>query len=627
MRHSFGSSNKENIFENRMFFFVGMVVLVFALLIVVIAYTQIFNYLNYSKISASNRRKIERIAPIRGKIFSSDGKIIANNITIFNITINTRELFKDNVLRQKELIFLSKIINYEYEDLEKILYINQKNKKSVVTIDKNVSFNTVIQIKENSNLLPGVEIKEIPVRRYPNKDALSHVIGYTAPIDQDDYAILKKKGYQQNDRVGKSGIERYYEEYLRGVAGRKVYSIDAKMTKKKEIISKRKDPLPGKELVLTINIELQKNIEDILADRLGSILVLKPSTGEILAMASYPDFDPNIYILQNEENDIKKREIALNTSENPLINRNIQAIYPPASIFKLVSSTAILNEDIVSATKSYFCSGRYRLNTKYYKCWVYPNQHGWENLEGAIKDSCDIYFYNVSQKIGITKIHDYAVKYGFGNYLGIDLPSEKSGLIPSIKWMESKGERWVLGLTLISAIGQGDVKVTPLQIGNFLSVICNKGYSYRPHILKEIRSGTTGKVEKEIKPEKIIDLQYPEYVFAYLKRALRKVVTEGTARGAFYTNTLKIAGKTGTAEIGTGITKSTHSWFVGFGPIDYPPDEQIVVVVLLEYENGSYYRFAAPIASMVFNSWFRKENYIETAKRLRYPIKDSYRDL
>lgn len=606
-------------------FFVG-IVSILSLLFLRIGYIQIVKSNAFKQKSENYRERVVKIPPIRGKIISSDGKELATNKISYNLYINPSDLSKDNSERQKSLLYLAKILNYDYIDIEKFIQNNRKRGHEIL-LTENIPFLTFVKINENLENMPGIVIKEDMIRDYPNNKNLSHVLGYIGPIDVNELSVMKKEGYQHTDMIGKNGIEKYYEKNLRGVEGRKVYEIDARMKIQKEITEKEIKPQPGNELVLTINFELQKNIEDILADRTGTIIVLKPSSGEVLGMASFPNYDPNIYILQNEINDDAKREIALDTKGTPLINRNIQAIYPPGSVFKMVTGFAVLNEGLVSSEKSYFCGGHYKLNNEIFKCWVYPGGHGWENLNGAIKNSCDVYFYNVSQIIGIDKIEKYAKSFGLGKTTGIDLPFEAQGNIPSIQWKKSIGLTWHLGDTLNSVIGQGDVKLTPLQIANYISILCNKGYAYKPHILKKILSSVDGGVIKDVVPEKVISLDYSDESFNYVQNALKSVTSDGTAGRVFSVNKLKFAGKTGTAEVGFGLKKQTHSWFAGFGPVDYPLDEQIVVVVLCEWENGSYYRFAAPIASMVFSSYFMKEDYITTAKRLWYPIKDSYKDL
>jgi len=376
-------------------FFVG-IVSILSLLFLRIGYIQIVKSNAFKQKSENYRERVVKIPPIRGKIISSDGKELATNKISYNLYINPSDLSKDNSERQKSLLYLAKILNYDYIDIEKFIQNNRKRGHEIL-LTENIPFLTFVKINENLENMPGIVIKEDMIRDYPNNKNLSHVLGYIGPIDVNELSVMKKEGYQHTDMIGKNGIEKYYEKNLRGVEGRKVYEIDARMKIQKEITEKEIKPQPGNELVLTINFELQKNIEDILADRTGTIIVLKPSSGEVLGMASFPNYDPNIYILQNEINDDAKREIALDTKGTPLINRNIQAIYPPGSVFKMVTGFAVLNEGLVSSEKSYFCGGHYKLNNEIFKCWVYPGGHGWENLNGAIKNSCDVYFYNVSQ--------------------------------------------------------------------------------------------------------------------------------------------------------------------------------------------------------------------------------------
>ena len=612
-------------FQYRLLFLAVFIITAFIILLILIGKIQIIQSISYSKKSKRNREKIVRTAPARGKIFSADNKLLADNKASFSVFINQSELYKNNALRQKELLFLSDVLKIDYLNLETSL--NEKKAIDEVLIKDYISFIEYLKIIENLDNLPGIAIKEILYRDYPNKDILAHVLGYTGPINMDELAIKQKQGYEALDNIGKNGIEKYYEDLLRGKPGEKVYSVDARMVVQEEIESKEVKQIPGYELVLTINLDFQKNVEEILADRVGSIVAVKPATGEILAMASYPDYDPNIYILNTNKNRIKKREMSLDTKRTPLLNRNIQSVYPPGSVYKIIATTAILNEDILSINDQFYCNANFRYNNEYFKCWVYPAHHGWQNLIDAIENSCDVYFYNAGLKVGPERLYEYAVSYGFGSLLNIDLSYEKEGRVPSVQWMKSRGKTWLPGYTLNTSIGQGDVEATPLQISNLMSVIANKGYSFRPHILKEVRNPEDGGIVKTIIPEKIIDLKnYKKELYDTIQMALRRVITNGTAANAFYRNTLKLVGKTGTAEVG-GIStdeKQTHSWFAGYGPIDYPIEEQIAVVVLIEQENNNFYRYAAPIANMVFNSWFNKEDFQTTAKRLGYPIKDSY---
>ncbi|MCK4795953.1 MAG: hypothetical protein KAT05_01155, partial [Spirochaetes bacterium] len=350
-------------FQNKLFFFILITIFSFFILIVMIGNISIIKNLSYSIKSTKNREKAIRIPPIRGNIYSSDGQLLAHNINSFNVYITPYELDKDSNIRQKEILCLSEVLKYDYSDIEKLLK-DQKKYKEDILIAENISFDKFIKIKENMHNMPGISIKEALYREYPNKSILSHVLGHTGPISQSELAIKQKEGYYYSDRIGKNGIEKYYENILRGKSGKKVFLIDARMIIQEEIKEKEIKPIPGKELILTIDLEFQKNVEDILADRIGTILAIKPSTGEILAMASYPDFDPNIYVLQTKENSKKKRQISLDTRGTPLINRNIQSLYPPASVFKLVTVSAILNENIIPVNDKFYCNGIFRLNNE-----------------------------------------------------------------------------------------------------------------------------------------------------------------------------------------------------------------------------------------------------------------------
>ncbi len=601
-------------------------IFIIIILLLKIGYIQIIKNPMFSKQSEHYREKVVRIEPIRGNIYSSDGVVLAKNIITYNLYINPFELPKNLEKRQISLLYLSNVLNVPYEDIEKFLSENSKKREDLL-FKENIPYDNFIRIKENDENMKGISIKENLIRNYPNKNMLSHVLGYIGPINSNELSILSKEGYQQLDFIGKNGIEKSYESELKGKAGRIVYEIDAKMNIQKEIKEKYEKAESGHDIELSIDFELQKNVEQILADRTGVIIVSRPYTGEILAMVSYPNYDPNVYILQSPENDRVKLDLELDTIGSPLLNRSIQSIYPPGSTFKIVTNTATLSEGLVSTEKTFYCNGFYKIGTDTFKCWVFPHGHGWQNLNHALINSCDVYYYNIARN-NIDRVSTYAKYFGYGSYLGVDLPSEVNGLIPDPEWKRKIGLFWVGGDNLNTIIGQGDVKVTPLQILNSYNVISNRGYAYKPHLLKSVRSSIDGSLLKEYKGEKIIDfakLGVEESVFNGVTRSLRSVITEGTGYGAFRANQYKFAGKTGTAELGMGKKKQTHSWFAGFGPIDFPDEEKISFLVLCEFENGSYYRYAAPLANMVASSYYRKEDYLTTAKRFGYPIKESYR--
>lgn len=611
-------------FQLKLIIFISIIIFTFFILIMRIGYIQIIKNITYSKKSERIKEKTVRVPPIRGRIYSSDNELLATNITSFNIILSPKDLNSDNLLRQNELKYMSDILKINYQEIENRIKENENVNEFIIA--DNITLNDFIKIKENMDNLPGVTYEEVLYRYYPYNDMLSHVLGYIGPINKDELKVYEKLGYIHSDLIGKSGIEQYYENELRGKRGQKVYSINAKMTIQNEIKEKEILPEPGNELVLTINLKFQKIVEDILADRVGCVVVEKPATGEIIALASYPDYDPNIYILTSEDNKKKRREIILNTKETPLINRTIQSVYPPASVFKIITATAVLHENIVPPSERHYCGGIFRVGIDTKKCWVYPGAHGLQNLTEGIKNSCDIYFYNIAKKVGPLKIKEYASLFNLNKSLDIDLPSEKQGIIPTPEYYKTIGKDWFDGDTMNMIIGQGEVKVTPMQMANMMSIISNKGFSFKPHVLKQIKSSFNGNVIKENKPEKIVDLKnISPNTFNFIENALYLVTKDGTAKLTFMPNPYKIAGKTGTAEVGMGSKKQTHSWFVGYGPIDKPNEERIVVAVLIEFDENSYLRYAANVANMIFYAYFADVDYKESANKMYYPIKDTYR--
>lgn len=614
------SNNKE--LQISLIFFICITIFIFVVLIIRIGYIQILKNTNYEEQSKNNRVKIERIEPIRGSIVTADDKQVALNKKIFNVYIDRRMLNKNAVNRQKALLYLAKTLEIEYIDIERMIQKNSDYNR--ITIAENIEFTQFTKLHENLENLDGIYTEEKYIRFYPNNNTLSHVLGFTGIINASELAKLKDNGYTHLDYIGKNGIEKTYENYLKGKPGLKYYEIDAKMNVHKEIKEKNIDPEPGKEVQLSIDLTFQKNVEDILADRAGTIVVMRPANGEILAMASYPNYDPNIYILPTQENIEMIRKMDLDTKGTPLINRAVQTVYPPASTFKIISSMIVLEENIVSPYQKYFCGGSYRLNHETFGCW---STHGHQNLEEAIVNSCNVYFFNVSQKIGVDKIAEYSNRFGFNGRTGIDLPSERNGNIPTLQWAKESGRSWFLGNTIQVSVGQGDVETTPIQLAVYASALANRGYGYKPRIVKSINDSVTGEVLFETEKEKIVDAgEISAGTYNFIQSAMRKVVTKGTARWAFNNNDLKIAGKTGTAEAGIKANKEAHSLFIGYGPIDYPQEEQIVVVVVIEYANDDPLKYAATIASLVYNSKFRNETFEESAKRLWYPVKDSYNE-
>ncbi len=617
--NSFKRPSQDPIFIRRMTFFAAFIICVVGVITLRTGYIQIIRYFDYSLQSRSRSEMSTIIPPVRGKIVSSDGVILADNIKTFDFYINPSGLNNDLTQLQEELVYLSNVIGIDYNTLSKL--IRDKRREREILIKENIPFSTMVAIKENEDNLSGIIIKENMLRIYPRNDIASHVIGYTGVINLTELQLLDGKGYSRNDTLGKTGLELQYEDILRGSQGRRVHYVDAKRNIREEKKSDYIPPRSGNNITLTINERFQRVVEEILADRNGVIVVSKPATGEILAMASYPDYNPNDFIINTPETTARRRSIALDTFGTPLINRAIQATYPAASIHKTIASLIVLSEQIIPEEKTFFCNGTYKLGTQVFGCW---SVHGSENLEQGYMNSCDVYYYNVGLLVGIERLHRYADLFGYGKPTGIDLASEKLGNNPSRQWFRTQGNDWYDGNTLNTVIGQGDVKITPLQLLNMVSVIANKGHSYRPHLLKSYTNPDTGEVVVA-QPEILTTVDLEERVYNRMIQLMRLVVTRGTGINAFRNNNYQFVGKTGTGEVGFGDNKQTHSLFAGFGPIDYPIEDQIAVIVVVEYENGQVFKWAPALGSQALFAWVTEaESFKDVAQALHYPYRTNY---
>jgi len=371
----------------------------------------------------------------------------------------------------------------------------------------------------------------------------------------------------------------------------------------------RKPPEMGKNLVLTIDADLQTLVEKALGPRNGAAIVMRPSTGEILAMVSYPWYDPNIF---SDGIGIDYRAL-VDDANKPLLNRAIQSSYPPASTFKIVLTTAILSENVFSSEQTILCRGMINYGNRNWHCHL-RSGHGRLNLRGALGQSCNIYYMTVGRdNLRQERIVNYARDYGYGSLTGIDLPGEIAGLIPTPQWKERRfHERWVAGDTMNMSIGQGYTLVTPLQMCNMVSMIVNNGKIYRPHILKEVRDPITNAVERVMQPELIHESTINPAIFEIVRQDMRGVVSHGTAQYPLNIRTVQIAGKSGTAEI--GLADRWHSWFTAYAPYNSTnPDEQIVVTVIIEASTFQVWR-ASAASAIIFQGYFANQDY-ETAVR------------
>lgn len=486
-----------------------------------------------------------------------------------------------------------------------------------IEIASAVSYETIASIAERSDELPGVSWQSKPVRNYVDTGSLSHIIGYVGDITKDELKVLFNQGYAAGNVIGKTGIERQYDSLLRGKDGRDVRVVDVRGKRIGAVSSSiAEPPIMGKNLVLTIDRTIQTLAEKALGERMGAIVVLKPTTGEVLAMVSYPWYDPNIFNRTGGGGTLL--QASLDDPRKPFLNRAIQSQYPPASTFKIVMSAGILAEKAFPSDKTVECTGEHLYGDRIFRCHIKKPGHGHLDLRGALAQSCNIYYGIVGRdNLGVERIVSYSKAFGFGTATGIDLPGELAGFVPTPQWKDRRfHEKWLGGDTMNMAIGQGYALVTPLQMANMVAMVVNEGTIYAPHVLKEIRDPVSGAVIKSVRPTVLIESDMPPEIYPELKSNMRAVVTEGTVRFPLNIKSVEIAGKTGTAEV--GLQDRWHSWFAAYAPYETTdPSERIVVSVIVEASNP--WEWWAPYASAIlFQGIYAKQTYEEAVKTLGF---------
>lgn len=481
-------------------------------------------------------------------------------------------------------------------------------------IKTNVPLSIISNIAENITDLPGVSWRNRPIRTYLNTGSISHVIGYVGGITTEEYTLMHNDGYYANDIIGKAGIERQYDKLLQGVRGREIRIRDARgrILDREPIVE---PPQMGRSLVLTIDTDIQRLAEQALGERVGAVVVLKPASGEILAMVSYPYFDSNIFSSDNFAREYQRLE---NSPNNPLMNRAVNAQYPPASTFKTIMTTALLSEKTYPADKPIDCTGRIEYGDRYFRCHL-RSGHGYLDLKNALAQSCDVYFWVVGRDyLGVDRISSYATEFGFGQSLQIDLPSQKEGFVPTAQWKERRlHQKWLGGDTMNMSIGQGYTLVTPMHVADMMAMVCNSGVIYKPHLLKEIRDPATNEVIEEIEPEVMLRSTVEPSVWRQVQTDLRYMITNGTATYPMGNRYVQIAGKTGTAEVNGYGEGHWHSWMVAYAPYNAPVEDQIVVATIVEAVNN--WEWWAPYATnIIIQGICANQTYEQALKALHF---------
>lgn len=597
------SSDNPRELQNRLSYVMIGVVILFAALLLRAWYLQITKGSYYSEQSENNRVRVVSIQPPRGLVFDRHGELLANNVPSFNLYLILEDISDRNALLDQ----LARLIHLDRAEMERKIGLRKNNVPYMpVKIKEGLSLQEVALIESHRMDLAGTLLEPEPQRNYLYGPLAAHLLGYVGEISPAQMQDAENTDVLAGMSVGQSGIEKTYDPFIRGEAGQKIIEVDAVGHEMK--VLRVQEPASGNDLYLTIDLNVQKAAEEALGKEAGTIVAMNPRNGEILAMASHPAYDPNQLSQSLSPADW---EALSSDPGHPLTNRATQGQYPPGSTFKLVVSTAALETKEVTPNEQIKCTGGFYFGRRIYKDWK-RGGHGPIDLHSAIVQSCDVYFYEAGRRVGIDRLADYAFRYGLGQPTGIELGSEKSGLIPTTEWKRRiKGEIWYPGETLSASIGQGFVTVTPLQLADLIGTVAMSGVRYQPHLIKAIRDQATGRLF-EFPPVRVGRVDISEKTYKTIRRALAGVVSEPHGTGAAaQSKWVSIGGKTGTAqvvEMRAGVlTKSLprefqdHAWFIAFAPVD---DPQIAVAVLIEH-GGHGGETAAPPARQVIEEYLK----------------------
>jgi len=565
---------------------------------------QVLEYPKYKAASENNMFRAIRIPPPRGSILDRTGRLLATARPSFNL------LFYRDARLKKQREVLAMVANLTKKSLPWLqARLTKANEKGLpmympVVLEQDLDWETVSRLEVHLHSLPGVDIEVVPLRRYPGGPIAPHLIGYIDEVSLEDLKKKRFRNVRPGDLVGKSGIELMHEEELRGIAGVRHVEIDAKGRLVR--ILGTTPPQPGKDIYLTLDRSIQAAAEEAMAGKVGAVVALEPSSGRVLCLLSSPGFDPTLFVRGLTE---KQWKMLNDRMKRPLVNRAIQGTYPPGSIFKIIMALGALQEGLITPDTTFYCPGYFRLGRHTFRCWYWQG-HKETNLYKAIVESCDVYFYQVGLKMGIDTIARYARAFGLGERTGINLPDERSGIVPTRQWkMRVYKEPWQKGETLITSIGQGFLTITPLQAASITSTVANGGIIYRPAYVDEVRD-SNGRVERRFVPVSRGKIPIKKRYLDFLKKALLGVVDEKKGTGhACRIPGLSIAGKTGTSQVVKQKRRREseklswrfrdHAWFVAFAPVE---DPKIAVAVLVEH-GGYGGKVAAPIARKVIEAW------------------------
>jgi penicillin-binding protein 2 len=552
----------------------------------------------YRDLSENNRTRSVIMEPARGLIYDRNGVLLANNVPSFTLYVSLEDVRdREGLIRQ-----LTNLLGLDEALIRKKLTA-RGSKQLPRKVKDRLTLREATLIESHRLDLPGVMVQVESQRNYPGGTTASHLLGYVGEVSPEQLEKPEFSELHQGSVVGQYGVEKFFDRLMRGQAGQKSIEVDAIGHEKRTVVVEQ--PHAGDNLYLTIDVRLQKVAENLLGEESGAIVALDPRTGDVLAMASRPGFDPNV--LSRELTPKQWAEIVQDEGR-PLNNRASQGQYPPGSVYKVMMAAAALETKTVTPSTTIFCNGGYQFGRRLYHDWK-AGGHGSVDLRHALVQSCDVYFYTVGQRMGIETMASFAHQFGLGEETGIELPSERIGIVPSEAWKrKAKNEPWLPGETISASIGQGYVNVTPLQMASLIGTVANDGAMFRPRLVQAVMDRATGELQRRPAVLKRT-LNLRPGILPVIKDALAGVVKEGTATKA-QSALVTIAGKTGTAQmtaLRTGPEKDIpkkfrdHAWFVAFAPVEAPT---IAVAVLGEHmgHGGSA---SAPLAKELIETYVK----------------------
>jgi penicillin-binding protein 2 len=573
-------------------YFALVVIGVFLIFFVRLLYLQVFKGQELRSLSENNSIRLIKIPAPRGMIMDRNGRVLVDSRPSFNVVVTPEDVDDVTALSQK----LAHLLHLTPDDIAEKIVQPDAPPFQPVAVKNDISWGELSVIQAHRLDLPGVGIQIVPIRLYPYGTLAAHLLGYVGEINKEE--LKERAEYQMGDWVGKYGVELTWEKDLRGRDGGRQVEVDA--AGKEVKLLKDVQPVPGRNLYLTIDLDLQRYAEELMGKQSGVIIAMDPLTGEILAFCSSPAFPPTLFAKGIAPKDWEK---LVADPLHPLQNRGIQGMYPPGSVFKIVTSIAGLEEKVINPEVPINCTGIYYLGKQGYQCWR-SGGHGRIIFHRAVVESCDFYFYTIGARLGIERLSRYAQDCGLGRPTGVDLAGEKGGLVPTEAWKRERfGGEWFAGETVNIAIGQGYVLVTPMQLLDLISAVANGGILLKPQIAQRVED-LDKKVVEKYHVQEIGRLPISPENLALLRMGLVGVTQEegGTGRGA-HIEGIEVAGKTGTAQVvrlKDGVRQRAenmryeqrdHAWFVAYVAADTP----LAVAVLVEH-GGHGAAAAVPLA-------------------------------